>query len=243
MFSTRTPYVLFLLALLFIEAISHRSVHAAYPPDPRTDLQWDYARQRTVQDIQMQFNRARANENRQLGCSLPEMRLPDQIQWNRFTDNERALWLINSERKARGLRQLDGIERNVTQVAQSYAQYLLETDLFDHRADGRSPWERLDSVPRIQSCRDYLRVAENLAVFWVGSTLPLEQAVYMWMYSDSGSDWGHRHTILWRGFNDNSGSSGKEGFLGIGRATGLHHGYPDTQIVVMNVFDPCPDWR
>jgi hypothetical protein len=63
------------------------------------------------------------------------------------------------------------------------------------------------------------------------------------MYTDSGSGWGHRHTILWHGFHDNNGTAGKEGFLGIGRATGLHQGYLDTEIVVMNVFSPCPDWQ
>lgn len=236
-------FTLMMVILLISWVNCHTIALASYPPDPIKDTDWNYSQQSCLQDIEDQFNRARTSENAQNGCSLPPIRLPDQYSWDAMSDNEKALWLINDERQARGLELLDGTEDNVTKVAQYFAGYLLETDAFDHLADGRSPWERLDSIPEIYTCREFLLVAENLAVFWAGTTFPIEQAVYMWLYADSGSNWGHRHTILWNNFNDNSGTKGSEGFLGIGRATGLHRGYPQAEIVVMNVFDPCPTWN
>lgn len=227
---------------LFLFAFYHIA-NASHPPDPASDIDWNYSLQDSLHEIEEQFNRARIIEGNQSGSTLPQLKLPPRNIWNLMSDDKKALWLINRERKARGLIQLSGIEKNVNEIAQYYAEYLMKTDSFDHIADGRSPLERLDSKLEIASCRDFLRVSENIAVFWSGSTFPLEQAVYMWLYADSGSNWGHRHTILWSLFNDNSGSVGSEGFLGIGRATGQHRGWPEAEIVVMNVFDPCQNWK
>ncbi len=216
--------------------------HAAYPDDPTSDTRWPSSSETSVDDIQTRFNTARANENAQLGSSIPMLVLPSQSDWNAMSHGERALWLINRERVDRGVAPLHGVEDNVTQVARDYAQYLLDNDAFAHDADGRSPWDRLNSNPAIGACHDFLNVAENLAVFWGGWTLPLERSIYMWMYDDSGSNWGHRHAILWYPYSDNSGPAGQEGFLGIGAASGEHQGWSQADIVVMNVFDPCASW-
>ncbi len=215
---------------------------AAYPQDPTSDTAWPYNSESSVADIQNRFNTARTNENAQLGSSVPMLVMPSQSEWNAKNQNEKALWLINRERVDRGVAPLHGVEDNVTQVAQSYAQFLLDNDAFAHNADGRSPWDRLNSNSDIGACHDFLNVAENLAVLWGGWTLPLERSIYMWMYDDSGSNWGHRHAILWFPYNDNSGPDGKEGFMGIGVASGAHQGWPNADIVVMNVFDPCSSW-
>jgi hypothetical protein len=79
--------------------------------------------------------------------------------------------------------------------------------------------------------------------------MPLERSIYAWMYDDSGSSWGHRHTILWYPYNDNSGPLNEEGFLGIGQANGGPYQGPFSsswnyaEIIVMNVFDPCSAWN
>jgi hypothetical protein len=172
--------------------------------------------------------------------------LPSQAEWNGKTDSEKALWLINRERQDRGVPPLHGVEPNVTGVAQAYAEYLIANDAFGHEADGRNPWQRLADNPAIGACHDDLSVSENLAVLWTNASsipLPLERAIHMWMYEDSGSTWGHRHAILWFPYNDNSGPSGKEGFLGIGRDSGPHSGWPLGEMIVMNVFDPCSTWN
>jgi len=218
------------------------NAHAAYPADPTADTEWPYNSESSVTAVQSRFNTARTNENTQLGSSIPMLAMPSQSSWDAMSQGEKALWLINRERVDRGIAPLHGVENNVTQVAQSYAQFLLDNDAFAHDADGRSPWERLNAKPAINTCHDFLNVAENLAVLWGGWTLPVERSVYMWMYDDSGSSWGHRHAILWFPYNDNSGPTGKEGFLGIGVASGEHQGWSNTDIIVMNVFDPCATW-
>jgi hypothetical protein len=197
-----------------------------YPSDPINDIHWDSSGLPGVAGIQSAFNTARAVENGQLGISTPMLTLPSQAEWDAKSDGERALWLINHERIDRGVHPLHGLEANVTSVAQYYAQYLIDNNAWGHDADGRSPWQRLGDNPAIGAC----------------ISLPVERAVYMWMYEDSSS-WGHRHAILWYPYSDNSGTIGKEGFLGIGRANGPYQGWPYAEMIVMNVFDPCATWN
>lgn len=231
------------LLLVWVCLLASADSRAAYPADPTSDTDWLYSFETKVADIQSRFNTARTNENSQLGTSVPMLAFPSQSEWDAKSDEEKALWLINRERIDRGLDPLQGLETNVTQVAADYAQYLLDTDTFSHNADGNTPWERLNNNPSIGACHDFLNVAENLVVLWGGWTLPIERAVYMWMYDDSDSNWGHRHAILWYPYNDNSGPQGAEGYLGIGLAAGEHRDWPDSDIIVMNVFDPCSTWR
>jgi len=162
-----------------------------------------------------------------------------------MSDGQKALWLINRERIDRSVMPLHGIETNVTVVAQYYAQYLIDHNAFSHDADGRTPWQRLYANSAIGACHDSLSVAENLAGFMTSGSsiaLPVERSVYMWMYEDASSSWGHRHAILWYPYNDNSGPTGQEGFLGIGRANGPYQGWNYGEVIVMNVFDPCSSW-
>lgn len=244
--------VCFLLLTMALggSASSARALPSAYPPDPTADIDWS-AGMTGVVDIQAAFNYARAQENAQLGLNLAMLTLPSQTTWDALGDSGKALWLINAERRDRGVQPLHGVESNITSVAQYYANYLLENNDWGHDADGLSPWQRLDANPAIHACHDALNVAENLAVFVTSGTtipLPVERAVYMWMYEDAGSSWGHRHAILWYPYNDNSGPSGQEGFLGIGRASGGPYQGPFSQpwnfaeLIVMNVFDPCATW-
>jgi hypothetical protein len=221
----------------------------AYPNDPSSDIPWS-AGYSGVTDIQIAFNNGRAQENIQLGTSIPMMTLPSQTTWNSMSNGEKALWLINRERIDRGVLPLHNVETNVTQIAEYYASYLLDNDTWGHYADGNSPWQRLYTNSTINNCHDYLPVAENLAVFVTsGSSIPLpvERSVYNWIYDD-GTSWGHRHAILYYPYNDNSGSPGKEGFLGIGRANGGPYQGPFSsswnfaEIIVMNIFDPCSTW-
>ncbi len=227
-----------------------RRTQRTYPADPVSDIQWS-AGMTGVSDIQTAFNTARKEENIQLGTDIPMMTLPSQSQWDALTDGEKMLWLINRERIDRGVDPLHGLEINVASVAQYYADYLLDNDKWGHYEDGRDPWERLDGNPKIGACRDFLSVAENLAVFMTtGSSIPLpiERSVYLWMYDDGTCcAWGHRHAILWYPYNDNGGTPDMEGFLGVGRASGAYTDWDlkdwnYAEMIVMNVFDPCSAW-
>ncbi len=220
---------------------------SSYPPDPPSDLEWPDSNESTVTDIQTRFNAARSNENTELGTSIPMLTMPDQVTWDGMSDGEKVLWLINRERVDRGIDPLHGLETNVGAIAQAYAQLLLDTNTTGHcqpsgNCDVDNPWNRLEANTTISACHDFLNVAENLAYLWGGWTLPIERAVYMWMYEDSGSAWGHRHAILWYPYDDNSGPTGQEGFLGVGHVSGTHQGWSDSDIIVMNVFDPCTTW-
>ncbi len=222
----------------------------SYPQDPSSDINWS-AGTSGVADIQSAFNNGRAGENSQLGLSIPMLTLPSQATWDGMSNSEKAFWLVNRERIDRGVLPMHGVEANVESIAQYYAQYLLDNDAWGHYEDGNSPWERLDTNPAIYACHDFLNVAENLAVLVTSGTsipLPVERSVYMWMYDDAGSSWGHRHAILWFPYNDNSGAAGMEGFIGIGRASGGPYQGPFSnpwnfaELIVMNVFDPCASW-
>ena len=80
--------------------------------------------------------------------------------------------------------------------------------------------------------------------------IAVERAVYFWMYEDKAYGWGHRHALLWNAFNDNSGSAGKEGFIGLGHARGAYTHpsdptktrWPNADMIVLNIFDPCASW-
>ncbi len=220
-----------------------------YPPDPTLDIVWSGGTS-GLGDILTAFNRARRQENAQLGTFLPDMPNPGVATWNAMTPAERALWLLNQERVARNIAPLHGLESNVTAVAQAWANWLMQNNKWGHFADGRTPKDRLNDNATIKACQDFLGVSENLWVFGTtdpaGAPLPIERAVYDWMYDDSSSNWGHRHAILWRSYTENSGPGDREGFLGIGHARGAYtigsRHLPYSDLVVMNVFDPCSTW-
>ena len=220
------------------------------PPDPTADIPWS-AGTSGVADIQTAFNNARTTENAQLGLSLPMMTMPDQGTWDAMSNSQKALWLINSERQARGIPLYSAVESNVQGVAQYYAQYLLDNNTWGHTADGRDPWQRLADNPAIGACQDFSPYAENLAVFVTSGSsiaLPVERAVYDWQYDDGSSAWGHRHAQMYYPLVDNSGPSGEEGFMGIGRAGGgpyqgpFSQSWPFAELIVFNFFDPCSTW-
>jgi len=215
-------------------------------PNPGSDYPWTPQSYTGVGDIQTAYNNGRDNEN----SSLPDMTLPSQAAWDAMSDNEKALWLVNNERQARGLAPLHGFESNVTGVAQAYADYLLDNDKWGHNENGTTR-DRLEANSKINNCHDdFVLWMENLAAFGKSSgsiPLPIERAIYDWMYDDSGSSWLHRQMILYEGFIDNP-PSGKEGLMGIGRANGKPYTikgtkYDVAEVVVMNAFDPCDIWN
>ena len=229
---------------------SDPSTLGGYPPDLPSDIAWS-ANVEGWSDVVAAYNYARTQENALLGTSLPPLTFPDAPTWEAMSIGEKALWLVNEERSARGLAPLQALEQNVAAVAQVYAELLLAESTFAHDADGRSPWERLDDNAAIGACHDFLGIAENLYLRASSGPEPLpliiEQALYRMLYEDAGANWGHRHAILWTPYSENSGAPDREGFLGIGYAQGgytLATGqfFQSTEIIVMNFFDPCATW-
>jgi hypothetical protein len=228
------------------QARSQTARPESHPLNPTADISWSPASYSGVLDIQAAFNNAHQAEGAQLGIYLPPFVMPSQQSiWDGLSNGGKALYLINQERQARNVHLLDGIETNVMDVAQTYANYILSHNSgCSHAADGRTYIQRMQAKPAINSCNDgywsenlYCTASSESAV-----PLPIEQAIYQWMYADSAHSWGHRINLLYYPYNDNSSPPGIEGFLGIGLAAGPYLGLSSGAIVVMDSFDPCAAW-
>ncbi|MBN8825903.1 hypothetical protein [Spirosoma sp.] len=216
------------------------------------------------------FNKARRAEETQLGLaanSLGNLTLPSS--YATLSDNQRALYLINAERTARaGInygsgsvlgKPLEGIETNLDNTAQNWANYLYNNNLFTHTIPGSDPFQRVadtyatNCVQRNGSGQYTMGRSENIYYACGGSaTYAVEQAIFSWLYRDSGSSWGHREAVLIQnvdasghtGYVDDRGATGNEGFLGMGVTTGSSYtacGSNPVRLVVLNIADPSSD--
>jgi len=274
------------LFVFFIAVLSFTSVEVAQadsPPNLDMDIPWtdsggafDVLAGRFdatfdgVEDTISAFNHARRQEEIQLGLTsgqLGTFDLPSQALWNAFSDAEKALFIMNQERVDRAVmlpnvigRPLEGLEENISRISQSYAQYLVDTDNFDHLADGIGPAGRIDNDTFLGECHEFLSRSENLSAFWSSDQTPLylERSFYNWLYANSNGAWKHREAVLLQdlalgsdnpltGFKDNVGLVGREGFIGLGV---IHSADYDPYganaegigtIVVLNLFDPASD--
>jgi hypothetical protein len=261
------------LSILILVA-SVQVVNADSPPNLNADIDWN-AGYGGVAEVESAFNYGRRQEEVQLGLNrgaLGNLDLPSQAVWNTFGDDAKALLILNAERTARagifpgvvGL-PFTNIQSDVDSLAQYYANYLISQNTTGHDADGRTPFQRIDDDPSLGPCHEFLNRAENLAYFLTSnSSTPLyvERAIYMWIYDDANSAWGHREAALLQdkdlatrnptyGFSNNVGSLADEGFVGIGVAHSPYYN-PDGltwvkmgTIVVLNMIDPvstgaCP---
>ncbi len=210
---------------------------------PSSNIKWSSSGD-SVKDIEDAFNYARAKDS----TISKLLVMPSQSVWDSMDNQEKALYLLNKERYDRGIKPFEGIDQNVIDVAQAYAELLYTKGKFGHNEDG-SPWERLDKVDLIKNNKDFFKYAENL--YTSASTgeytkNPIAKAIYAWIYDDAGSAWGHRKFALANGLNDNSGDVGAEGLIGFGIKTGDEYAYYEgwkSTIVVMNAFDPSNSWN
>ena len=212
---------------------------------PSQDIPWN-ASDDSVKGIETAFNFARAKDP----TISQKLVMPSQQVWDAMTLQRKALYILNNERYYRGLKPYEGATNDVIDVATSYAQYLYDNDVFGHYEDGNTPWERLDSKPRIANNRDFFAYAENLYTHASSNNYlinPIAKALYGFIYDDSNSDWGHRNFCLAKGLNDNSGVNGQEGLVGFAVKTGTAYEYFGSNykntIFVMNAIDPSSSWN
>ncbi len=220
-------------------------------PQLTSDIAWS-AGTSGVADIEAAFENGRVQENVQLNPDIStDLTMPSQGTWDTKSNSEKALYLINAERVARGLLPFEAVSNNIVTIAQNYADFLLTNNKWGHNEQG-SPSDRLNSDPAISGCSEsgtWTNGPENLSVFVQTGppiSLPIERSVYGWIYDDAGSTWGHRNTCFELFNNNFLGSVGSEGFIGIGIAIGGPYQGPFTEpwnhaaIVVFNFVDPCP---
>jgi hypothetical protein len=263
-------------------------IEAASPPNLTSDIPWTdtggvfdpasstyNATFNGVVDIEAAFNNGRRQEEAQLGLadgSLGVLVLPDQALWDGLTPARKALYLHNAERIARAGMSAGVIglgfasdQQDVTALAQDYADLLIQENDTGHTVGGQDVFARIDNDPALGLCHEFLSRGENLAYFWTSASsnpLPVERAIYAWIYDDSGSAWGHREASLLQdadlangnalyGFANNSGNTADEGYLGLGVAESpdydpLGLGWVGMgTAVVLDFFDPidtgtCP---
>ncbi len=245
-----------------------------------------------VESVEKAFNNGRRIEEVQLGLTpgvLGMLALPAQEVWDRMTDDAKALYIINAERQARGLATLGisglpmtGIESHIDQNAAWYGDYLYDNNLTEFTdpdyLGANSPFSRIDKNPDLGesatygACHEYLHYAENIAYFAEISAngppplpLPLERAIYNWIYTprylQGSTSWDQRRAVLVQsrtldmpayeyGYKNNHGESGSEGYLGIYVRIGTRYNAGDPLqnglyytggVVVMDIFDPIGD--
>lgn len=289
-FFSPTSYISHKTALAAACALTFsQPLFAASPPNITTNIVWGTDAGENgigfngTADIMAAFNYARRQEEAQLGLTantLGNLALPTQSIWDGMTDDAKALFLINAERTGRtgmmpnviGL-PLAGIESHVDTTAQNYAILLHDNDLTGHyQPSGNSSTDNPDqriSATVGAACKEFTTRAENLAYFAAYSgtpmgassiPLPVERAIYNWIYNDASSSWGHREAVLLQdtplsnptqswGFKNNNGSAAHEGFLGFYRIGSTDYTpfgtsplpYSYGVAVVMNIFDPLSD--
>ncbi len=270
------------ILISLISVISINNSNAASPPNIQTNITWS-AGFSGVSDIAAAFNNARRQEENQLGLAantLGSLSMPSQAVWNGLNDDAKALHLINAERTARANMQsgvlglpLAGIDYKLDLVSRNYANLLLRTNTTGHYQPSNdpnvdNPTNRINAKVGSQ-CKEFITRSENLAYFWTASSaplnatsipLPIERAIYAWIYNDASSAWGHREAVLLQdqslqnptsnwGYHNNNGSTSHEGFLGfykIGSSkytNSAFSSYPYQYgvVVVMNIFDPLSD--
>ncbi len=185
------------------------------------------------------FNFARRAEESYFGLTsgaLGNLVLPSN--YSTLTDYQKGLFLINSERAARGGidydgsganpsvlgKILNGLDANLNTLSQTHAQYLQTNNIFTHVGAGGDSFARIQTQFGTQ--KEFMARSENLYVSCGGyNTHLMEQAIFSWLYQDASSSWGHRAAILIQdtdptsgqnGFDDNYGAAGEEGILGFG---------------------------
>ena len=206
------------ILISLISVISINNSNAASPPNIQTNITWS-AGFSGVSDIATAFNNARRQEENQLGLAantLGSLSMPSQAVWNGLNDDAKALHLINAERTARANMQsgvlglpLAGIDYQLDLVSRNYATLLLSTNTTGHYQPSNdpnvdNPTNRINAKVGSQ-CKEFITRSENLAFFWTASSaplnatsipLPIERAIYDWIYNDASSTSGHREAVM-----------------------------------------------
>ena len=252
----------FLFSLSFTPFLFSQS-----PPDLTADIPWDenavtagnqqtYANKTAIDNA---FTNARRKEEVQFGIAtntLGSLVLP--TNYLTLTQDQQALLLVNAERACRagvnysgtvvkGL-PLEAIEGTIDGVSQAHMDWMIANNKWSHTgAGGLSPFQRIDNAVGT-SCREFITYGENLAIFGSSSGVPpllVAQSMYIWIFADASSSWGHRQMCLYQGFNNNRNSASSEGYLGWasgGKNDGTYNpvgfNLAFQYATVMNYFDP-----
>lgn len=187
------------------------------------------------EEIEVQFNLGRREEERQLGLpsgSLGALSLPSEFLELGF--DQQALIILNAERTSRGGNAFEGVELNLNRVAQGHADDMFANSFFGHvGSDDSSPYTRIKR--EFDGCLDDRITSEN--IYWTSLQnfeAAIAVALYNFIYDDACCFWGHRDNCLYENSgNNNYGDPNKYGLVGFGLTDGGAGTY-----FVMDFLDP-----
>src|SRR5947209_3583470 len=135
------------------------------------------------------FDSARQAE----GCST--VLSINQSTFGSLSPQAQMLALFNAERQDRGLGTLQLDSTLLSQIDQNHSREMAQYAYFNHPSPINHPgpshvFDRLTVNPAISG--HWSNLGENIAAGYSTAA----QAVYVYMYQDSGEQWGHRHNIL-----------------------------------------------
>jgi hypothetical protein len=190
---------------------------------PPHGISWSGSDLSSIKEIERSFNHARSFDK----TVSKYLKMPLQSKWDSWDIQQKALYLLNSEREARGIKPFDGVSSLVIEVAQNYADLLQQI--------GNIAYYESDEIPKlsfsIKSKKDFYGFAEAVSRDIVSDSDAIVKSIYSWIYLDN-EKWKNRKFIFSTNLNDNSVVENREGLLGIGISNGNY------QIVTMNAFDP-----
>lgn len=213
------------------------------------------------------FNAGRRFEETNKGLpvgSLGNMVLP--ANYSSLTLAQKALVLINAERTCRNginygfgalvVRPFQAVENTLSQVAQAHAEWLVAQNKFDHCGNPAfgtgcsvafsSPTQRIQGQPQLVD--GWERNSENIG-FSIASdpnSLSISMANEVTIFNmifRNGPNWAHRDNFL-QELTDNFGTTGQEGFLGVGEKKAANYNPFNTagmtvgKVLVYEVYDP-----
>ena len=156
------------------------------------------------------------NEARKEDPSVKEaLRMPQQAVWDSYSTSVKVLYLINSERSARGMRPLRGVAPELETSANNYAEELADSGEFSHNfgtyanpTTRLAGWANVKAPPQTtapdgsENTTYNTYYIEEMISFESGSTINEHEAraIYRFMYEDKSPDLGgpyaHRKIIL-----------------------------------------------
>ncbi len=190
---------------------------------PPHGISWSGSDLSSVKEIERSFNHARSFDK----TVSKYLKMPLQSKWDDWDIQQKALYLLNSEREARSIKPFDGVSSSVIEVAQNYADLLQQI--------GNIAYYESDEIPKlsfsIKSKKDFYGFVEAVNRDIISDSDAIVKSIYRWIYLDD-TQWKNRKFIFSINLNDNSVVENREGLLGIGISNGNY------QIVTMNAFDP-----
>jgi hypothetical protein len=228
----------------------------------------------SVAIIEAAFNNARRQEETQLSLAngtIANLDLPSQTVWDGMSDDQKALYILNVERTSRAGIQpgvlglpFAGVDSEIDAMSDTYTTVLINNDATGHNQPSGLPavdgiFAKIDASAALGNCHSDIARGENIAWFGVSAgnsiPLPIERAIYRWIYDDSSSNWEHREMALLQdqplvntgvpGFNNDYGVATHEGYIGFSSKGSSNYDpfltpTAFSQAIVMHFFDPTP---